>query len=272
MTALDQAAALVTGAAQGVGRATALALAARGTAVTVVDINAPGAHAVADEVKAAGGCAHAVHADVGVEADVVRAIHETTDAFGRLDILVNNAVAYNKDIEGADVNVVNTPEAVWQRTFDVNLRGATFGIRHAVPVMLAGGGGAIVNVGSTSGFSGYIVHVAYAASMAAKYSLTRSTATSHGRRGIRCNALATGLILSPTARANLDAEKLAAYQDNLLVPDFAEPEDIAAVIVFLASDESKYINGQTIIADGGFQAHQPWHAQSAVVHPDAERT
>ncbi|MGW7691316.1 SDR family NAD(P)-dependent oxidoreductase [Streptomyces asiaticus] len=269
MPDLHGAVALVTGAAQGVGRATALAFAERGTAVTIVDINAAGLRDVADEVKAVGGEVRLVVADVGKEPDVARSVQETEAAFGRLDILVNNAVAYNRDIEGADLDVVSTPEAVWARTFDVNLHGATYGIRHAIPLMLRGGGGSVVNVGSTAGFSGDVVHVAYAASMAAKYSLTRSTATTHGKDGIRCNALATGLILSPTARQNLDGEKLSAYRDNLLVPDFAVPEDIASVILFLASDASKYINGQTIIADGGFQAHQPWHAQSHIVHPDA---
>ncbi|MEU6423732.1 SDR family NAD(P)-dependent oxidoreductase [Streptomyces spiralis] len=269
MPDLNGAAALVTGAAQGVGRATALALAEHGTAVTIVDINAEGLAGVAEEVKAAGARVHTVVADVGEEPQVARAVQETEEVFGRLDVLINNAVAYNRDIEGADVDVVSTPDAVWSRTFDVNLHGATYGIRHAIPAMLRAGGGSIVNVGSTSGFSGDVVHVAYAASMAAKYSLTRSTATTHGKDGIRCNALATGLILSPTARQNLDTEKLKAYQDNLLVPDFAQPEDIASIILFLASDASRYINGQTIIADGGFQAHQPWHAQSHIVHPDA---
>jgi NAD(P)-dependent dehydrogenase (short-subunit alcohol dehydrogenase family) len=135
--------------------------------------------------------------------------------------------------------------------------------------MVRGGGGSIVNVGSTAGYRGDTVHVAYAASMAAKYSLTRSTATSHGKRGIRCNAIACGLVLSPTARANLSADKLAAYDANLLVPDFARPEDLASVIGFLASEESRYVNGQTLVVDGGFHAHQPWHAQNAIVHPQA---
>ena len=105
--------------------------------------------------------------------------------------------------------------------------------------------------------------------MAAKYSLTRSIVTSHGKRGIRVNAIATGLILSPTAKQNLSPDKLAAYDANLLVDDFAEPEELAAVIEFLAGPDSRYITGQTLIVDGGFQAHQPWHAQNHIVHPQA---
>ena len=126
-------------------------------------------------------------------------------------------------------------------------------------------------VGSTSGFSGDTVHVAYAASMAAKYSLTRSIAASHGKLGIRTAAVATGLVLSPTARKNLSRDKLEAYDANLLVPDFAEPRDVAETIVFLGSPAAKYITGQTIIVDGGFQAHQPWHAQNHIVHPETVR-
>jgi NAD(P)-dependent dehydrogenase (short-subunit alcohol dehydrogenase family) len=269
LMAMPDAVAVVTGAAQGIGRVTALMLAAHGARVTVMDINAEGAHAVGEEVRAAGGEAHVVVGDVSKDSDVARTVDETVDHFGGLDVMVNNAVVYDRDIEGRDLNVVSTPDEVWARTMEVNLHGAVLGCRHAIPAMLARGGGSIVNVGSTAGFSGDTNHVAYAASMAAKYSLTRSVATSHGKLGIRCNAIATGLVLSPTARTNLDPVKMGVYRDNLLVPDFAEPEDIASLIVFLASDAGRYITGQTIIADGGFQAHQPWHAQAHIVHPDA---
>ena len=268
MAASSRSVAVVTGAAQGIGRSTALLLAQRGMSVVLDDIQADKVEAVAEEIREAGGSAQAVVADVGVEADVARLIAETERAFGRLDVLINNAVAYG-EVEKADVNVENTPDPTWERTFAVNFYGAVWGARHAIPVMQRTGGGVIVNVGSTAGFSGDTVHVAYAASMAAKYSLTRSIATSHGKRGVRINAVATGLVLSPTARGNLSPDKLEAYDANLLVGDFAEPEELASVIAFLAGDESRYITGQTLIVDGGFQAHQPWHAQNHIVHPQA---
>ncbi|MGI6873419.1 SDR family NAD(P)-dependent oxidoreductase [Amycolatopsis sp. 3B14] len=263
--------AIVTGAAQGIGKETALLLAARGYAVTVNDINGDGAKQTAAEITEAGGQAHTVVADVGVEDEVRRMVEETAATFGRIDVLVNNAVVYDHDIHVTDLDIVSTPEWNWDRTFAVNFYGAVYGARHAIPVMIESGGGSIVNVGSTSGFSGDTVHVAYAASMAAKYSLTRSIATSHGKLGIRCAAVATGLVLSPTARKNLSRDKLEAYDANLLVPDFAEPRDLAETIVFLASPAAKYITGQTIIVDGGFQAHQPWHAQNHIVHPETVR-
>jgi NAD(P)-dependent dehydrogenase (short-subunit alcohol dehydrogenase family) len=246
----------------------ALRLARAGASVVVNDVQSEKLDAVRQEIETAGGRAHAVVADVGVEAEVETLIASAGQTFGRLDVLVNNAVAYG-GVEAADVNVENTPAAAWERTFAVNFYGAVWGIRYAIPLMQEHGGGTIVNVGSTSGFSGDTVHVAYAASMAAKYSLTRSVATSHGKRGIRVNAVASGLILSPTAQRNLSSEKLEAYNANLLVDDFAEPEDLASAIEFLAGPDSRYITGQTIIVDGGFQAHQPWHAQNHIVHPQA---
>lgn len=266
---LRDATAIVTGAAQGIGRTAAHRFSQRGTRVTVMDINGDGANEVAAEIRATGGQAHAVTGDVASDADMARTVDETVARFGRLDIMVNNAVVYDRNIEGRDLNVVSTPDEVWARTMAVNLHGAVLGCRYAIPAMLQNGGGSIVNVGSTAGFSGDTNHVAYAASMAAKYSLTRSVATAHGKQGIRCNAIATGLVLSPTARANLDPVKMGVYRDNLLVSDFAEPDDIASIILFLGSNAGRYVTGQTIIADGGFQAHQPWHAQAHIVHPEA---
>lgn len=263
--------AIVTGAAQGIGRETALLLAERGYRVTVNDVNGDGAKRTTAEITELGGTAHAVVADVGDEEDIRRIVAETDAVFGRIDVLVNNAVVYDHDVHVSDIDIETTPQWNFDRTFAVNFYGAVYGARHAIPVMLRNGGGSIVNVGSTSGFSGDTVHVAYAASMAAKYSLTRSIATSHGKRGIRCNAVATGLVLSPTARQNLSPDKLAAYDANLLVPDFAQPDELAMIIAFLASPDSAYITGQTIVADGGFQAHQPWHAQNHIVHPETVR-
>jgi 3-oxoacyl-[acyl-carrier protein] reductase len=265
MSRLSGKAAVITGAAQGIGFAIAQALAAEGAGVTVFDINAAGARSAAERL---GPAALPVAGDVADEEDVARMIAATFERFGRLDILVNNAAAFGREIEGRDNDAETTPVAVWDRTMAVNLRGAFLCAHFALPHMVAAGGGAIVNISSTSAFSGDINHVGYAASKAGMHSLARSIATSHGTRGIRANAVATGLVLSPTARHNLDSEKLAVYRKNILVDDFATPADIAAIVVFLATD-GHYIQGQAIIADGGFQAHQPWHMGAAAVHPEA---
>jgi NAD(P)-dependent dehydrogenase (short-subunit alcohol dehydrogenase family) len=265
MSRLDGKAAVITGAAQGIGFATAEALAAEGASVTVFDINSAGAGSAAERL---GPAALPVAGDVADEEDVARMVAATIERFGRLDILVNNAAAFGPEIEGLDNDAQTTPVDVWDRTLAVNLRGAFLGAHFALPHMLAAGGGVIVNISSTSAFSGDINHVAYAASKAGMHSLARSIATSHGARGIRANAVATGLVLSPTARHNLDSEKLGVYRQNILVGDFATPADIASIVVFLATD-GHYIQGQALIADGGFQAHQPWHMGAATVHPGA---
>jgi 3-oxoacyl-[acyl-carrier protein] reductase len=265
MSRLDGKAAVITGAAQGIGFATAEALAAEGASVTVFDINPAGADSAAERL---GPAALSVTGDVADEKDVARMVAATIERFGRLDILVNNAAAFGPEIEGLDNDAQTTPVDVWDRTLAVNLRGAFLGAHFALPYMLAAGGGVIVNISSTSAFSGDINHVAYAASKAGMHSLARSIATSHGARGIRANAVATGLVLSPTARQNLDQEKLGVYRQNILVGDFATPADIASIVVFLATD-GHYIQGQALIADGGFQAHQPWHMGAATVHPGA---
>jgi 3-oxoacyl-[acyl-carrier protein] reductase len=265
MSRLSGKAAVVTGAAQGIGFATAEALIAEGATVTIFDINADGAHSAAERL---GPAALPIAGDVAAEEDVARMIAATVERFGRLDILVNNAAAFGREIEGRDNDAETTPVAVWDRTMAVNLRSAFLCAHFALPHMVAEGGGVVVNISSTSAFSGDINHVAYAASKAGMHSLARSIATSHGARGIRANAVATGLVLSPTARRNLDSDKLAVYRKNILVNDFATPADIAAIVVFLATD-GHYIQGQAIIADGGFQAHQPWHMGAAAVHPEA---
>ena len=260
--------AVITGAAQGAGEAVARRLGAQGYRLLLDDIQEAKLFAVRDDLIAQGVDAIAVIADVGVREDVRRMIELADSRFGRIDVLINNAVAYG-GVEEADINVENTPEDAWQRTFAVNFDGARWAIADAIPVMQRGGGGTIVNVGSTSGLRGDTVHVAYAASMAAKYSLTRSVATSHGKRGIRVNAVASGLVLSPTAKKNLSGPKLDAYNANLLVEEFGETDDLASVVCFLAGPESSYITGQTLTVDGGFHAHQPWHAQNEIVHPQA---
>ena len=212
--------AIVTGAAQGVGRTVSLRLAEMGASVVINDIQEDKLDSVAEEISARGGVALAVRADVGIQSDVEKLVAQAETTFGRIDTLVNNAVAYG-GVEKSDLNVEVTPDNAWERTFAVNFYGAVWATRFAIPIMQRGGGGVIVNVGSTSGFSGDTVHVAYAASMAAKYSLTRSVATSHGKRGIRVNAVASGLILSPTAQQNLSPEKLEAYNANCIGGDVA---------------------------------------------------
>ncbi len=252
--------AIVTGAGSGVGRATATRLAADGAAVVVADVRGDAAERVA---AAIGPAATPVTADVSDEAAVVAMIAAAVDRHGRLDILHNNAAALAPEIHGRDGDLVDLDAGIWDVTLAVNARGVMLGCKHAVPALRASGGGVIVNTASVSGLVGDEVRAAYGASKAAVMALTRYVATMYGREGIRCNAVAPGLIMSETSRAVLTEERLAEFAAERILPWAADPEDIAGVVAWLASDEARCITGQTIVVDSGTTAHRPHHAMVA---------
>jgi NAD(P)-dependent dehydrogenase (short-subunit alcohol dehydrogenase family) len=249
--------AIVTGAASGIGRATALLMAREGASVVVADLNGAGANAVAQEIEAAGGRAVGQAADVAEEASVVAMIEAAAKHFGGLDVLHNNAAASDPALMSRDGDVADMDIAVFDRTLAVNLRGPMLGCKHAIPRMLARGGGAIVNTSSAAALVGDPVRTAYGASKAGLDSLTRYVATQYGKRGIRCNSIAPGVIATPALAANVPTEMIAIYERSHLTPRLGKPEDIAAAVVFLASDDAAFITGQTISVDGGLLAHHP---------------
>jgi NAD(P)-dependent dehydrogenase (short-subunit alcohol dehydrogenase family) len=249
--------AIVTGAASGIGRATALALAREGAAVVVADLNAEGARQVAAEIEAAGGRARGQAADVANEASVAAMVEAAVETFGGLDVLHNNAAASDPALMGGDGEVTALSLETWERTLAVNLRGPMLGCKHAIPRMLERGGGAIVNTSSASGLTGDLVRTAYGVSKAGLDGLTRYVATQYGKRGIRCNAIAPGVIATPALAANVPPELFAVYERSHLTPRLGPPEDIACMVVFLASDEAAFITGQVLSVDGGLLAHHP---------------
>lgn len=255
--------AIVTGSASGVGAATARLLAQRGAAVAIADINDDGAARVAEEICAQGGSAVAVHVDVAEDEQVAAMVARTVEAFGRVDVLHNNAADLSDATLGADTDVLGVPLDVWDRTMAISLRGPMLGCRHALPFMLAQGSGSIVNTTSTAGQRGDLSRVAYGAAKAGVIMLTQYVATMYGKRGVRCNAVAPGLVLSPIALRNMGPEALEIARSHQLLDLMASPEDIAPLVVFLASDEARFITGQTFNADGGVQAHTPSYADYA---------
>jgi len=245
--------AVVTGAGNGIGAATARAMAREGASVAVVDIDRAGADAVARGIAAAGGQALAVGADVTKEADIVAMLDATEAAFGRIDILHSNAAAGHPD----DLDIVSTPVDVWRYEFEVVVGSVVLGAKHAIPRMLRHGRGVILNTSSLQERTGDLSRIAYGACKAAVSALTRSIATSHGRQGIRCNAIAPGLTLSESARAHFPGALLDAIGRHQLTTDFTTPEAVAELAVFLCSDKASFIVGQVIPIDAGMSAMGP---------------
>jgi NAD(P)-dependent dehydrogenase (short-subunit alcohol dehydrogenase family) len=249
--------AIVTGAASGIGRATALALAREGASIVVADVNAEGAKRVAAEIDAAGGRAFGQAADVSSEASVAAMVAAAVDRFGGLDVLHNNAALVDPAVMGADGEVTALALDTFERTLAVNLRGPLLGCKHAIPRMLERGGGVIVNTSSAAALAGDLVRTAYGISKAGLDALTRYVATQYGKRGIRCNSIAPGVIATPALAANVAPELIAVYERSHLTPRLGRPEDIAEVVVFLATDAAAFITGQVLSVDGGLLAHHP---------------
>jgi meso-butanediol dehydrogenase/(S,S)-butanediol dehydrogenase/diacetyl reductase len=241
--------AIVTGAGSGIGRATALRFAAEGAKVVVNDLDADAAGRVAKEIQAAGGTATPFPADVADPRQVESLVREATFRFGRLDVLVNNAAAV---IPGP---VESITDLDWRRTQSVTLDGVFYGLRAAIPVMAAQGGGAIVNIASGAAVAGEPGLAAYGAAKAAVVNLTKTAAVENAARGVRINTILPGPIETPPLLAAVEATGgRAGWDRQIPCGRLGKPEEMAAVALFLASDEASYVHGAAIIADGGVAA------------------
>jgi len=237
--------AIVTGGASGIGHAIVRRFAAEGASVVVADIAAERAEAVAAEVDRA----RAVHVDVTNAADVERLVAEAIGAFGRVDVLVNNA-----GFAAADA-LLETDEETWHADVSLNLEAAFLCSKAVLPGMIERGSGVIVNIASVNALA-YFANDAYSAAKAGMISLTRSVAVRYGHHGIRANAIAPGTIRTPLWQERIDKEP--AIFERLLkwypLGRVGEPEDVAAAAVFLASDDAAWITGEVLRVDGGLLA------------------
>jgi NAD(P)-dependent dehydrogenase (short-subunit alcohol dehydrogenase family) len=254
---VDGKVAVVTGGAGGIGAATARALAREGAsvAVAVVDIDGDGAARVAETIEASGGSAVGVRADLSEETDVVSAVRSAVARFGRLDVLHNNAALTESDFLARDTEVTELSLEVWERTMAVNLRSQMLTCKHAVPEMVRNGGGSIIDMSSGASLRGDRTRTAYGVSKAGVNTLTMYVATAHGKQGVRVNTIVPGLILTDAVRAHLTPRTVDGLGRSTLTPYVGQPDDVADLVVFLASEESRYITGQMIAIDGGMSAH-----------------
>lgn len=247
--------AIVTGGGSGLGRATALRLAAEGATVGVADINDAAALAAADEIRAAGGTAVPLHLDICEEADFEAAIAHMVENHGKLDILHNNAAYTAPEALTSDTDILEIPVAIWDRVFEGTVRGTMLGCRHAIHAMRKTGGGSIINTASMYGVDAFYKMPAYGVSKAAVIHLTKQVATAFGREGIRCNAIAPSMIRTPLLEATIPAAFIDMNEEATLTGFLGTPEDVAQTVAWLASDEARYITGQVIQVDGGSTAH-----------------
>lgn len=243
--------ALISGSGSGIGEATAKRLAAEGAAVAVVDLNEEGAQRVAAEIRKAGGKAEALKANIGNPSDVEHMIKFAVDKFGQLDILHNNAIRLYTGRLG-EMSLDN-----FRKSVEVGLTAYFYSTRCALEVMVPRRKGAIINTASVSGLAADYGLGAYNAIKAGVINLTRATAIEYARKGIRCNAVCPGAIATPPIMKMRAAIPELGKITEQAIPmgRYGEPNEIANVVLFLASDEASYVNGAYIVADGGLTAH-----------------
>jgi dihydroanticapsin dehydrogenase len=255
MDRLKDKVAVVTGGGAGIGQATAELFAEEGAAVVIAERDAATGAAAAQRITRAGGRAAFVPTDTADEASVRRMAAEAVRAFGRIDVLVNNAAVFV--LKGIDA----TPEE-WRHILDVNVMGPALVAKHAVPEMRKAGGGAIVNLGSISSFIAQPQFVTYNATKAAIANMTRCMALDLAPDNIRVNAVCPGTVWTQivqrlTREAGMDRAAADAHPDwggSHMIKRIAEPREIAYAILFLASDEASFVTGACLMVDGGYTA------------------
>ncbi len=250
---------LVTGGGSGIGEATAVAFAEDGASVSILDIDEAAGAAVAREIEASGGRALSFTGDIANAKDVDHFVSGTFEEWGRIDFLFNNA--------GTELiaPLLETTEPDWDRVVNTNLKGTFLVTRAALKHMVSTGSGVIINNASDAGLRGIKVNAAYSSSKAAIIQLTRSTALDYAASGIRCNCICPGCIRTPLCErfnAQVGARKGKTGTEvlhefvmaNIPMQRVGEPEEVAALVTFLCSDEARYINGAIIPIDGGLTA------------------
>lgn len=240
---------IVTGGASGIGEASALLLSREGAKLVIADIDQEGGKSVVEAIRQKEGEAIFVKADASQPADAEKMVKETLKSFGRLDIAVNNA-----GIGGASAPVGEYPIDSWDKVIAVNLSGVFYGMRYQIPAMLKNKGGKIINMASILGQVGFAASSAYVAAKHGVVGLTKSAALEYSGQGIRINAIGPGFIKTPLLEENLDEEQMQQITQLHPIGRMGQAEEVAELVLWLASDQSSFVSGAYYPIDGAYLA------------------
>ncbi|HEY5639479.1 MAG TPA: glucose 1-dehydrogenase [Dehalococcoidia bacterium] len=249
---LEDKVALITGAGSGIGRESAILFAKEGAAVVCVDLNEDGARGTEAEIKSTGGRAFAIRADVAIGDDCREMVEAAERAFGKLNVLFNNAGIMHAD----DDDALSTTEHVWDLTMDINAKGVFLGCKYGIPALQRAGGGSVINTASLVALMGSAAaQVAYTASKGAVLAMSRELAIVHAKENIRINALCPGPLKTELLMKFLDTDKkMQRRLVHVPIGRFGETKEIAQAALWLASDESSFMTGSQFVIDGGITA------------------
>lgn len=245
---------IVTGGASGIGEATVRRLVSEGGKAVIADLAEERAERLARELEADGADVRAVYFSATELESCRRLVEFARDAYGGIDVLVNNVGGTDLKRDG---DIASLDIGYFDEAFHLNLRSAVYLTQLVLPFLEARGGGSIVNMASIGGLTGDFRGTFYGMGKAALIALTRYTATQTGKRNIRCNAVAPGLVLTPAATDNLPEDMRKTFLRHNSLDRLGDPKDIAGIVAFLASEDAAYVTGQTVVADGGLTGHNP---------------